>query len=177
MPQEQEIKSQLEGIQNWINVSFKKSLLAAFNQALDADETVQDVLEGFYRSQAIAAAGSGAPGVLSITDRRLMFLHNGGNGGVSEVLPFAIILAVHAKRGDSSLRLTVTHRDGESILTSTRRGDGAESFLTTLKRVLGEDVVSVTDSRSRTNGDAGEKLSRLKVLHDAAREMIVTLNP
>ncbi|MFP4484513.1 MAG: AAA family ATPase [Spirochaetaceae bacterium] len=176
MPQEQEIKSQLEGIHNWINVSFKKSLLAAFNQVLDADEIVQDVLEGFYRSQAIAAAGSGAPGVLSITDRRLMFLHNGGNGGVSEILPFEIILAVDAKRSDSSLRLTVTHRDGESVLTSTRRGDGAESFLATLKRVLGAEVVSVADARTRKNGDAGEKLSRLKVLHDAAREMIVTLN-
>lgn len=176
MPQEQEIQSQLEGIQNWVNVSFKKSLLAAFEQVLDGEERVWDVLEGFYRSPAIAAAGSGAPGVLSITDRRLMFLHNGGNGGVSEVLPYPDILGVQARHSDASLRLTVTHRKGESVLTSTRRGDGADSFLRNLEAQLGADLLEIRDSRSRDSGGAGEKLSRLKVLHDAAREMIVTLN-
>jgi AAA+ superfamily predicted ATPase len=176
MPPEQEIKSQLEGIHNWVNVSFKKSLLATFNEVLDADELVRDVLEGFYKSPAIAASGSGAPGVLSITSKRLMFLHNGGNGGVSEVLDFDAILNVHAKRSDSSLRLTVTHGAGESVLTSTRRGEGADSFIANLQREIGDDVVAVTDGRTRGGGDAGERLSRLKVLHDAAREMIVTLN-
>ena len=147
MPPEQEIKSQLEGIHNWVNVSFKKSLLATFNEVLDADELVRDVLEGFYKSPAIAASGSGAPGVLSITSKRLMFLHNGGNGGVSEVLDFDAILNVHAKRSDSSLRLTVTHGAGESVLTSTRRGEGADSFIANLQREIGDDVVAVTDGR------------------------------
>jgi AAA+ superfamily predicted ATPase len=176
MPQEQEIKSQLEGIQNWVNVSFKKTLLAAFNQALENDEVVQDVLEGFYRSKTIAASGSGAPGVLSVTNRRLMFLHNGGNGGVSEVLSFPAILTVHARRADSSLRLTVTHSNGDSVLTSTRRGDGADSFLATLNRELGDDRIQIEDARSKSGDSSDKRMTRLKVLHDAAREMIVTLN-
>ncbi len=176
MPQEQEIKSQLEGIQNWVNVSFKKTLLAAFNEALEHDEVVQDVLEGFYRSKVIAASGSGAPGVLSVTNQRLMFLHNGGNGGVSEVLGFPAILGVHARRGDASLRLTVTHGDGDSVLTSTRRGDGADSFIATLTRELGDDRVQVDDTRSKSGDTSDGRMTRLKVLHDAAREMIVTLN-
>lgn len=179
MPLQSDIETQLGSISNWLNVSFKKNIVQALNRVLEEDEQVENVLEGFYQGGAIAASGSGAPGILCLTDRRVLFLMNGSKG-VSESIPFTELLSVSVRRSDASLRVSLATPDGTGVLRSTKRSDQAASFIDDLKTRIGEDLVGEEDTRSRqgTGGqdDREARINNLNFLHGEARKLIVAIN-
>jgi len=181
MPLQDKIESQLGTISNWLHVSFKKNLIQGLNQLVEDEERIEDVLEGFYRGDRIAASGSGAPGILCVTDRRLFFLQSGG-GGLPEVIEYESVESVAAKRTDSSVKITLVHPGGTSILTSTKRGSQAQSFIDNLRAKIGEDRLDDQDQRSNSRrADKGssnqeKKISNLNFLHNEARKIILAVN-
>lgn len=180
MPLQQEIETQLGHISNWVGVSFKKNILTTFNQVLDEDEMLVDLLEGFYAGDHIAASGSGAPGILCITDRRLLFLLNGGTTSAADSMGFDEVTAVTARRTDQSVKITLHRGAGSSVLTSTKRGGQADSFLESVKARIGDDLVHVEDLRTESGEDpekrGAEKLTNLNFLHKEAQRIIRAIN-
>jgi SpoVK/Ycf46/Vps4 family AAA+-type ATPase len=180
MPLQQEIETQLGHIRNWGGVSFKKNILTTFHQVLDDDETLVDLLEGFYSGDHIAASGSGAPGILCITDRRVLFLLNGGTATAADTLTFDEITAISVRRTDQSAKITLHRGAGQSVLTSTKRGGQADSFLESVRAGIGDDLVHVEDLRSDSREEPGrkspEKLTNLNFLHKEAQRIIRAIN-
>ena len=180
MPLQQEIETQLGHIRNWGGVSFKKNILTTFHQVLDDDETLVDLLEGFYSGDHIAASGSGAPGILCITDRRVLFLLNGGTATAADTLTFDEITAISVRRTDQSAKITLHRGAGQSVLTSTKRGGQADSFLESVRGSSGDDLVHVEDLRSDSREEPGrkspEKLTNLNFLHKEAQRIIRAIN-
>ncbi|MFP4374366.1 MAG: AAA family ATPase [Spirochaetaceae bacterium] len=180
MPLQQEIETQLGQIRNWGGVSFKKNILTTFHQVLDEDERLVDLLEGFYSGDHIVASGSGAPGILCITDRRVLFLLNGGTGTAGDTLTFDEITAVSVRRTDQSAKITLHRGAGQSVLTSTKRGGQADSFLESVRASIGDDLVQVEDLRSDSREEPGrkspEKLTNLNFLHKEAQRVIRAIN-
>lgn len=179
MPLQSDIESQLGSISNWLNVSFKKNIVQSLNRVLDEDEQVQNVLEGFYQGGAIASSGSGAPGILCITDRRVLFLLNGSKG-VAESIPFSELLSVSVRRTDSSLRLSLVTPEGTGTLRSTKRMDQSASFIEDLKARVGSDIFGEEDARSQNSSapqdDREARVRNLNFLHSEARKLIVAIN-
>ncbi|MFP4010641.1 MAG: AAA family ATPase [Spirochaetaceae bacterium] len=180
MPVQQDIETRLGQIRNWAGVSFKKNILTVLNQVLHEDEQVENVLEGFYSSDYVVSSGSGAPGLLCITDRRVLFLLNGGTGGSADRLGFDEITAVSVRRSDTGVKVTLHRGSGASVLTSTKGGAQADSFLDSMMQRVGGDLVHVEDVRS-SDGEATdrrgpEKLSNLNFLHKEAQRIIRAIN-
>jgi hypothetical protein len=180
LPLQQEIETQLGHIRNWVGVSFKKNILTTLNQVLDEDEFVVDVLEGFYAGDHVVASGSGAPGLLCVTDRRVLFLLNGGTGNSADRLSFEEITAVGVRRTDQSVKITLHRGATSSVLTSTKRGGQADSFLESLKARIGDDLLHVEDLRTGDHEEPGrqsaEKLTNLNFLHKEAQRIIRAIN-
>jgi len=180
MPLQQEIQTQLEHIRNWVGVSFKKNVLNSLNQVLCEDEELVDLLEGFYSGDHVVASGSGAPGILCITDRRLLFLLNGGTGNTADRIGYDEISGVGVRRTDQSVKITLHRGASSSVLTSTKRGGQADSFIESVRSRIGEDLVEIEDYRSAEQEEPGrqspDKLSNLNFLHKEAQRIIRAIN-
>ena len=180
MPLQQEIQTQLEHIRNWVGVSFKKNILNSLNQVLDEDEELVDLLEGFYSGDHVVASGSGAPGILCITDRRLLFLLNGGTGSTADRIGYDEISGVGVRRTDQSVKIALHRGGSSSVLTSTKRGGQADSFIESVRARIGEDLVEIEDYRSADQEEPGrqspEKLTNLNFLHKEAQRIIRAIN-
>ncbi len=175
-----ELESQLGRIANWLHVSFKKNILTTFTQVLDEDEEVDDVLEGFYRGGSVVSSGSGAPGILCITNRRILFLLNGKSTTPAETISFDDLLQVDARRSDSSVKITLQHSAGTGVLTSTKRSTLTRTFLDHLKSRVGDEIVVEDEGIANESTDrqlsSEEKLANLNFLHNEARKIIRAVN-
>ncbi len=176
----QELESQLGRIANWLHVSFKKNILNTFDRVLDEDEEVDDVLEGFYRGKNVAASGSGAPGILCITNRRIMFLTGGKSGTAAESIDFDDLVMVDARRSNSSVKISLQHGQGTSVLTSTKRSTVTRTFLDHLRSRVGDDVViedaGIAEEEAKRPRSDEERLANLNFLHNEARKIIRAVN-
>lgn len=176
----QELESQLGRIANWLHVSFKKNILNTFDRVLEDDEEVDDVLEGFYRGNRIAASGSGAPGILCITTKRVMFLLNGKSSTAAETIEFDDLLLVEAKKNNSSVKISLQHSAGTSVLTSTKSSTLTRTFLDHLKARVGDDLVledaSIAAEEANRPRSDEERLANLNFLHNEARKIIRSVN-
>lgn len=193
MPLQNEIESQLNLITNWLHVSFKKNLLGALNRILDDDEQIEDVLEGFYRGTVVTGSGTGAPGLLCLTDRRLLFVSNGSATAAPENIALETLEGVEAKRGFSTVQLLLQQRGGTTTLTATGNGIQVQSFVDNLLRKL-KSVATVRGAGSGGNGDGGrsdgspdevkprpivsgeDRLANLRFLYSEAKKMYLTVN-
>ena len=176
----QGLETQLGRISNWLHVSFKKNILTTFDKVLDDDEEVDDVLEGFYRGAGVVGSGSGAPGILCITSKRILFLLNGKSSTPAETIGFDDLLHVDARRTNSSVKITLQHSGGVGVLTSTKRSTLTRSFLDHLKERVGDDLVVedegiLNEQINRTLSDE-ERLANLNFLHNEARKIIRAVN-
>ncbi len=191
MPLQNEIESQLNLITNWLHVSFKKNLLGSLNRILDEDEQIEDVLEGFYRGTVITGSGTGAPGLLCLTDRRLLFVSNGSATAAPENIALETLEGVETKKGFSTVQLLLQQRGGTTTLTATGNGIQVQSFVDNLLRKL-KTVATVHTAGSGGNGNgkdrspdettsrpivSGEdRLANLRFLYSEAKKMYLTVN-
>ncbi len=178
MASQPNLEAKLGRIPNWRSVSFKSNILASLDKLLDDGEEIEDLLEGFYRGDHIVSSGSGAPGILCLTSDRLMFLLSGGGKGICDEIAFEDIDTLRAKRRDTTTKITILHKGGESILTSTKRAGQARSFLQKLEEHLDSDRVDAdVDVGSGDNGmPEADRLENLAFLHQEARKIIETVN-
>ncbi|TVR90768.1 MAG: AAA family ATPase [Spirochaetaceae bacterium] len=147
MAVQEELESQLDGITNWIHVSFKKNIITNMQRVLEDEEVIIDVLEGFYRGRVVVGSGSGTPGVFCLTDQRLVFLANGDTRARPEVLEFSHLSGVRTRRGAASNRVTFVQDEIETVLTTTRDENQVHSFLSALR----ERMESGGRTAKRTN--------------------------
>jgi len=140
MPLLEELDSQLRTISNWRHVSFKKSLLGALQTALQDGERIENLLEGFFRGRRGGGSGSGTPGILCITDNRLIFLANGTSGKSPEVVGYPELTSYDIKRGASSTRIHLHHTAGTVVLTSTRGQEQIKSFVEHLRVKIAQNL-------------------------------------
>ncbi|MFP4430001.1 MAG: AAA family ATPase [Spirochaetaceae bacterium] len=178
MASQPDLEAKLGRIPNWRSVSFKSNILASLDRVLDDGEEIEDLLEGFYRGDHIVSSGSGAPGILCLTSDRLIFLLSGGSKGICDVIAFEDIDTLRAKRRETTTKITILHKGGESILTSTKRAGQARSFLQKLEEHLDSDrVAAEVDVGSGDNGvPEADRLENLAFLHQEARKIIETVN-
>ncbi|HUX11674.1 MAG TPA: AAA family ATPase [Spirochaetia bacterium] len=189
MPLQNDIESQLNLIANWLHVSFKKNLVGSLNRILDEEEQVEDVLEGFYRGTVITGSGSGAPGLLCLTDRRLLFVSNGSAAAAPENIALETLENVETKRGFSSVQVLLQQRGGTTTLTATGNGIQAQSFVDNLQRKL-QSVAAVHRAGSSVDNGNGspdevtshpirtgeDRLANLRFLYGEAKKMYQTVN-
>lgn len=202
MPLVEDIESQLASIDNWAHVSFKENLLGSLNRVLSEGETVEDVLEGFYKGTVVTGSGTGAAGILCITDRRLMFMQNGRSAGRPEIINFADIASVSYRTGIASTKVYVNTTTAGTILNTNVSGTQVQSFTELLqdKADLAHGIDPETDEPAGpepgAHPDAGgagpgdavtgaptdpdaerrAKAENLKFLVDEARKMFTAVN-
>ena len=175
----EELEERLQRLNNWRQVSFKRNIVRSLVNALDEGEQVEDVLEGFYRSNDIFGSGSGTPGLLCVTDQRILFLLNGGGDVQPEIIPLHTLLAVTTKQGHASFRLTLSYEQGAAVLTSTKPGSQTKGFVSTLAKRVGEDNVHIQELPA-VEGNSSlsdrERLENLNFLHREARTIVAEVN-
>ncbi len=157
MADETNIEVQLSAISNWLNVAFKKELISGLGRTLDDDETVLDVLEGFYRGSVITGSGTGASGLLCLTNRRLLFFLSGARTARPEAIPFDNISTMTVKRGLASTQLHINQRGGSTVLTAPGSEIQVYSFLESVKKHAGDHLVPGGEAekpKSRPTGGA-----------------------
>ena len=172
MPTARDLEVELQQIPNWTHVSFKKNILSTLDRNLEEAEAVENVLEGFYQGIGITGTGSGAPGLLCITDRRILFLISGKSTSPPEALDYDDVVSVETKRGYSSTRITVRLTEGEVTLTAVTKTNQVNAFLANLTRKI-EGPVEESGSDA---GGAEQKLANLNFLHAEAKKVFVSVN-
>ena len=173
MPATRELETELRDIQNWAHVSFKRNIVDTLNRHLEEGERVENVLEGFYQGLQITGTGSGAPGILCLTDRRLLFLISGKSRNPPEAIEYDQVQAVRRRRGYSATRLTLELPDAEVTLTAVLNTNQVNSFLTDLgAKIEGQ----VDEAEGADKSEAHRKISNLNFLHREAKKICVTVN-
>ncbi|MFP4114385.1 MAG: AAA family ATPase [Spirochaetota bacterium] len=172
MPTARDLEGELHQIPNWTHVSFKKNILATLDRNLEQAESVENVLEGFYQGIGITGTGSGAPGLLCTTDRRILFLISGKSKRPPEALDYENILSVETKRGYSSTRITIRLVEGEVTLTAVTNVNQVNSFLANLTQKVEGPVEEV----GQEAGGKEDRLANLNFLHTEAKKIFVSVN-
>lgn len=168
-----DLEAELQRIPNWTHVSFKKNILSTLGRSLERAESVENVLEGFYQGIGITGTGSGAPGLLCTTDRRILFLISGKTKRPAEALDYENVQAVETKRGYSSTRITIRLVEGEVTLTAVTNANQVSSFLGNLTQKIEAPVSEA--GQVQTSG-AESRLANLNFLHAEAKKIFVSVN-
>ncbi|MDR3201374.1 MAG: AAA family ATPase, partial [Spirochaetales bacterium] len=135
MPDINIIESKLKTIGNWQYVSFRQDFLAGFEARLEDGENILDVLYGFFQGELIRGSGSGPAGVLTLTDRRLIFFEAGASEGMPEIISFASLVSVSVKQLYS--QLVLQRKNSRTLLTVSGRNFNMTSFAETLGTLVG----------------------------------------
>jgi len=134
MPSEQELTTGLSRIPNWSTVSYKQELVKKLSKQLDSGETVADLIEGFYNGITLHGADTGVPGVLFITNTRVLFVASGKSRPDHESIARGDILSARTERGFATVRLVFSLAGKEvhlDTVTSASAAERAISLLTT----------------------------------------------
>ena len=172
MPAVRDLESELRQIPNWTHVSFKKNIQSTLERNLEEAENVENVLEGFYQGIGVTGTGSGAPGLLCTTDRRILFLISGKSKKPPEALDYENVLSVETKRGYSSTRITIRLVEGEVTLTAVTNVNQVNSFIANLQQKIEGPVAEV----GQEPGGAEDRLANLNFLHTEAKKIFVSVN-
>lgn len=140
MVSQEQLEYQLEALPNWRNVSFKQNLLTSLERALEEDEQVQDLLEGFWRGIRLSGTGSGVSGLLCYTQRRALFFSNASAGTQPEILEYVDLLSATVSRSASSTKLLIEHSSGTCILSTQFSEQRLQAYASGLTRKLIEPV-------------------------------------
>ncbi len=146
----------LDSIWNWRFVSFRNELLQSFCERLENGETILDVLEGFYRGDSFQSPGSGAAGVLCLTDRRVLFFLSGERTSPPEVIPLESLVSVRQKRTSAYSQILFQRKGGEAVFTVSGRNFSLSTFFEHLKN-LSEFFDGGVPTDSSTSGKPGER--------------------
>ena len=172
MPIVRDLESELQEIPNWTHVSFKKNILSTLERCLEGGERLDNVLEGFYQGIGISGTGSGAPGLLCISDRRILFLISGKTSHPPESLDYEDVVSVETRRGYSSTRITLALAEGEATLTAVTKTNHIDAFLTDLTRKIEAPVSEI----GHEQGGAEGRLANLSFLHAEAKKIYVSVS-
>ena len=167
-----QLESELQQIANWTHVSFKKNILNTLDRNLAEAEQVENVLEGFYQGVGITGTGSGAPGILCITDRRLLFLISGKSTNLPESIDYDDVRSVETKRGYSATRIIIFLENGQVVLTAVTNMNQVNSFI----RDLTTKVEAPVSEGDRETGGVEDRLANLNFLHAEAKKTFVAVN-
>jgi AAA+ superfamily predicted ATPase len=171
MPVARELESELQQIPNWTHVSFKKNILSTLDRSLEEAETVENVLEGFYQGIGITGTGSGAPGIMCLTDLRLLFLISGKSKNPPEVIDYGSVVSISTKRGYSATRIQINLEDASVTLTAVTKINQVNSFIKDLTTRI-EGPVSDEDQ----NGAGENRIANLNFLLAEAKKTVVSVN-
>lgn len=172
MPLARELEDELRHIPNWTHVSFKKNILTTLDRVLDEAERVENVLEGFYQGIRITGTGSGAPGLLCVTDLRLLFLISGKSKNPPEAIDFDDVESVTTKRGYSSTRIQINLADYQIVLTAVANANQINNFI----RDLETRIEGPVNEENREDAAVESKLANLNFLHAEAKKTVVSVN-
>ena len=172
MPVARELEAELQRIPNWTHVSFKKNILTTLDRSLEEAERVENVLEGFYQGIGITGTGSGAPGILCLTDLRLLFLISGKSKNPPESIDYDSVASVNTRRGYSSTRIQINLQSGEVTLTAAANINQINTFIKDLTTKI-EGPVS---DESSAPGSGGDRIANLNFLLTEAKKTVVAGN-
>lgn len=153
MVSQEQLASQLEQLPNWRGISFKGNVTASLERILDPDETVEDLVEGFWRGIRLTGTGSGVAGVLCYTSRRALFVSNASASGQPEELAYVDLLSVHTKSGLSSAKVYLEHSSGTCTLSAALTEGQARAFIDGLNRRRIEPLGGVDAGALPDDGD------------------------
>ncbi len=172
-------KEDLRHIPNWNLIGGKDSLLEGFADTLSPGETILDLLEGFYLAARHNENGSGIPGVLSLTDRRLFFIQNGERVGSPVIIDLRNILYVQVKQSARSTRIVLSiegdRRGG--VFSATRIDLLVDPFIKLLQEHVDEDSIQIEriETKRTTQSSSEEQLANLNFLLVKARSIAATI--
>ena len=147
MVSQEQLASQLEQLPNWRGISFKANVTASLERILDEDETVEDLVEGFWRGVRLSGTGSGVAGILCYTSRRALFFSNASASAQPEELAYVDLLSVHTKSGISSTKVYLEHSSGTCTLNTSLTEGQARAFTDGLNRRRLEPLGGAGDGR------------------------------
>ena len=137
MPDTKHIEDSLSRIGNWQFVSFKQDFLANLEARIEEGEEILEVLEGFFLGDSIRGSGSGAAGLLCLTNKRFLFFLAGAKSSVPEIIPLGSVVSVTEKRLSAYSQLLFNRKGGSAVLTVSGRNFNIRNFLEAIKTLSG----------------------------------------
>ncbi len=164
MPSSKEIDKQLDSIQNWILVSNKKNVLRGMEKLLEKDETLIDVLEGLYRGIKISENRDIA-GVLTVSDRRLIFITSELSSPLYEELSFSDIRGIAFERAFSSIIVTLKLRSTQVTFKTFDNRSAVTKFIDAINRQGGGTAMPREDTTLRILDEINSTMKSLEEMN------------
>lgn len=105
------IEKELKGIYNWQLVSGKKRVLKNLESALKKGEKIYDLLDGFYSGKSADQGKGDTPGVLFLTNKRILFVAGEKGGEKHESVFYKDLKDVEYRKGSTAVLLRFAMRD------------------------------------------------------------------
>ncbi len=137
MPPVREIEQQLSGINNWLLVSGKKTILKGLEKAMVSGEMIVDLLDGLFSGKKITGGGMGSGGVLCITSKRLLFVTGDKSKIAFEEIPYGDIKSLEHEKSFSSVRLNISTRDGSVSFKTFANEIAVKKFAEKIREIEG----------------------------------------
>ncbi len=150
MDSKDRIAEELGRIYNWQLVSGKNAVLKGVRSIVRDDETIHDILDGFYSKTADADGSDEAPGVLCVSDRKIFFASGGKSKSFTDTIDFNEITRVDFVKGYSSVKITFRLRDRSVSFKSFVTEASARKFIGLIENRTGNDVVAKKDDSAGT---------------------------
>lgn len=127
------IEEQLDGLPNWIHVSYKKEIIKKLAKSLKGDEVITDLLEGMYDGKGI----SNKTGVLFLTGKRLLFVAGEKSPKPFEDIPLEQIVSSASEAAHSNTKLSFNTGDKQIRFTSFSVRSSVTAFMEKLDMPVG----------------------------------------
>lgn len=153
MPTPREIEQQLSSIRSWLTVSYKKNLLQGLATNLQAQEGIEDLLEGFLTGAA-QFKDQDMAGIFCLTTRRLLFVTSEQQPPRALSLQPETVQNIAAQRGFSAFHITLTLTQETVHLRTFAHTRPVENFLARLEQRCGCSVQYQGNAGGSSAGNA-----------------------
>ena len=145
------LEEQLQKVANWNMVANKRRYLNTLSAILDDRETVEALLEAYYKQGSLAERHSGDLSLCCLTSARFVGVPNYDSITPQESIAYDDIEMTTILESTRAPRIHFMHRGGEGVLTATKGGFDIQSFIAVLENKLAKEKIRRNRLSTRTS--------------------------
>ncbi len=172
------LEEQLQKIGNWNMVANKRRYLNTLSTILDDQETVEALLEAYYKQGSLAERQSGDPSLCCLTNIRFVGVPTYDLATPQESIAYEDIEMATILEGARTPRIHFMHQGGEGVLTATKGGFDIRSFIAVLENKLAKEKIKY--NRLSIRNHTGPPLQHSTLSHHNSftitRQIIAEIN-
>ncbi len=157
------IEKELKGIYNWQLVSGKKIVLKNLESALEKDEKIHDLLDGFFSGKPVKNEEGDIPGVLFLTDKRVLFVPGEKSGKKFEAVSYDDLKDVEYRKSSTSVLLKFTTADYTAGFKSFVTQSAVKKFVAFVEEKMDGGISYGDDSTGLLNDVTNLFINRISL--------------